>query len=131
MGDWFRADCAWGGTNRICCFILFVFVHIGFAVGVVDVQGGVFPEDAVSIYPLAVHAGALLPNGGVRGLLVGGEENGDFDGALPAGHRPQNQGKQRGAEAASRAPLASEAELSGNGRERPPNCLLPLLILPS
>ena len=43
-----------------------------------------------------VQSGAVLPDGRVRGVLVGGEEDGDLDGALPEGHRPPHQGEQRG-----------------------------------
>lgn len=40
--------------------------------------------------------GAVLSHGWVGSVLVGGEEDGDFDGALPEGHRSSHQGKQGG-----------------------------------
>ena len=48
--------------------------------------------------PVAVGllAGAVLSHGWVGSVLVGGEEDGDLDGALPEGHRSAHQGKQGG-----------------------------------
>lgn len=41
--------------------------------------------------------GTFLSDGGVRGVLFGGEEDGDLNGAFSKGYRPAHQGEQGGA----------------------------------